>query len=98
MANINRKKNRRRVHFRIRKKVEGTEVRPRLAVHFSNKNIYAQLIDDVSGKTLASASTKDKKAGIGSSSNWVQLLRNVASLQVSIVWFSIEEDLYIVKK
>ena len=69
MANINRKKNRRRVHFRIRKKVEGTEVRPRLAVHFSNKNIYVQLIDDVSGKTLASASTKDKKAGIGSSSN-----------------------------
>ena len=69
MANINRKKNRRRVHFRIRKKVEGTDVRPRLAVHFSNKNIYAQLIDDGSGKTLASASTKDKKAGMESSSN-----------------------------
>ena len=49
--------------------MEGTDVRPRLAVHFSNKNIYAQLIDDGSGKTLASASTKDKKAGLESSSN-----------------------------
>tara|TARA_Y100000588_G_scaffold371617_1_gene443144 strand:+ start:518 stop:877 length:360 start_codon:yes stop_codon:yes gene_type:complete len=69
MANINRKKNRRRVHFRIRKKVKGTEERPRLAVHFSNKNVYAQLIDDNSGETLASASTKDKKAGLDSSSS-----------------------------
>ena len=69
MANINRKKNRRRVHFRIRKKVKGTEERPRLAVHFSNKNIYAQLIDDASGTTLVSASTKDKKAGLDSSAN-----------------------------
>ena len=38
MAHLNRKKNRRRVHFRIRKKIEGTPQRPRLAIHFSNKN------------------------------------------------------------
>jgi large subunit ribosomal protein L18 len=69
MAHLNRKKNRRRVHFRIRKKIEGTPQRPRLAIHFSNKNIYAQLIDDNSGTTLASASTKDKKAGLKSSAN-----------------------------
>jgi large subunit ribosomal protein L18 len=69
MAHLNRKKNRRRVHFRIRKKIEGTTERPRLAIHFSNKNIYAQLIDDNSGTTLASASTKDNKAGLMSSAN-----------------------------
>lgn len=69
MAHLNRKNNRRKVHFRIRKKIEGTTQRPRLAIHFSNKNIYAQLIDDDKGITLASASTKDKKAGISSAAN-----------------------------
>jgi large subunit ribosomal protein L18 len=57
---VNRKEARRRVHTRIRRKVSGTAQRPRLAVHFSNKNVYAQLIDDISGKTIASASTKDE--------------------------------------
>jgi large subunit ribosomal protein L18 len=56
---VNRKEARRRVHTRIRRKVSGTPERPRLAVHFSNKNVYAQLIDDISGKTIAAASTKD---------------------------------------
>ena len=69
MAIINRKKNRRRIHFRIRKKVVGTSERPRLAINFSNKNIYVQLIDDDAGKTLASASTKDKKGGLASAAN-----------------------------
>jgi large subunit ribosomal protein L18 len=69
MAQINRKKNRRRVHNRIRKKISGSAARPRLAVHFSNKNVYAQLIDDEVGKTLVSASTKDKKAGLTSSAS-----------------------------
>jgi large subunit ribosomal protein L18 len=48
---------RQRRHDRVRKKVSGTPERPRLAVFRSNKHIYAQLIDDLSGKTLASAST-----------------------------------------
>ena len=43
---INRKEIRQRVHARIRKKVAGTTERPRLAIHFSNKNVYAQVIDD----------------------------------------------------
>ena len=43
--------------WRIRKKVQGTAERPRLAVHFSNKHIYAQCIDDVAGHTLAYASS-----------------------------------------
>ncbi len=47
-------------HERLRKKVAGTPERPRLAVHFSGKNIYAQVIDDEAGKTLASANTTEK--------------------------------------
>jgi large subunit ribosomal protein L18 len=50
---------RQRRHLRVRKKVEGLATRPRLAVTRSSKNIYAQLIDDVAGVTLASASTLD---------------------------------------
>ena len=51
---------RNRIRHRIRKTVSGTNERPRLAVYRSNKEIYAQLIDDVAGKTLASASSRDK--------------------------------------
>lgn len=50
----------RRVHRRIRVKIEGCAERPRLAVYKSGKHIYAQLIDDVNHLTLASASTLDK--------------------------------------
>ena len=50
---------RRRRHFRVRKSVHGTGDRPRLAVFRSNKHIYAQVIDDDSGTTLASASSKE---------------------------------------
>lgn len=46
-------------HVRIRKRVRGTAERPRLAVHFSERNIYAQVIDDVSGVTIASAQTTE---------------------------------------
>ena len=55
-------KNERRIRIknRIRKVVSGTEARPRLAVFRSNKEIYAQVVDDVSGKTLAAASSRDK--------------------------------------
>ncbi len=49
-----------RRHVRVRKKVEGSSTRPRLAVTRSSKNIFAQLIDDVAGYTLASASTLDE--------------------------------------
>ena len=49
-----------RRHFRVRKKVRGTAERPRLSVFRSNKHIYAQLIDDVAGRTVASASTSEK--------------------------------------
>jgi len=54
-----RKAARQRVHQRIRKKVAGTAQRPRLAVHFSGKHVYAQVIDDDAGRTLAAASTTE---------------------------------------
>jgi large subunit ribosomal protein L18 len=60
MSTINRKTIRQRIHKRIRRKVDGTPERPRLAVHYSNQHIYAQVIDDSAGKTLVSASTMDK--------------------------------------
>jgi large subunit ribosomal protein L18 len=57
MASKSRAEIRRGVHSRIRKKVSGTSERPRLAVFRSVNHIYAQVIDDASGKTLAAAST-----------------------------------------
>ena len=60
MSTINRKAIRAKVRRRIRRKVSGTASRPRLAVYFSNRHVYAQIIDDVAGKTLCSASTVEK--------------------------------------
>ena len=51
---------RQRIQNRIRKVVSGTEARPRLSVFRSNKEIYAQIVDDVSGKTISAASSRDK--------------------------------------
>jgi len=64
MATITQKKTaaRERRHRRVRGKVEGTAQRPRLNIFRSLDNIYAQVIDDVAGHTLASASTVDKEA------------------------------------
>ena len=50
-------------HYRIRNKISGTAERPRLSVYRSLNNIYAQLIDDVAGVTLASASTLSPEFG-----------------------------------
>ena len=55
-----KKDSRQKTRYAIRKKVSGTSERPRLAVFRSNKQIYAQLIDDVAGNTLAAASSVDK--------------------------------------
>ncbi|HET6256993.1 MAG TPA: 50S ribosomal protein L18 [Puia sp.] len=51
---------REKIKFRVRKKITGTTGRPRLSVFRSNGDIYVQLIDDSAGKTLASASSRDK--------------------------------------
>lgn len=57
------------VHSRIRKKVSGSAERPRLAVFRSLNHIYAQVIDDVSGTTLATASTAEKALGLKTGGN-----------------------------
>ena len=59
MSTINRKAIRAKVRRRIRRKVSGTASRPRLAVYFSNRHVYAQIIDDTVGRTICSASTAD---------------------------------------
>jgi large subunit ribosomal protein L18 len=51
---------RHKIRYRIRKKVSGTAVKPRLSVFRSNAEIYAQLIDDENGQTLAASSSRDK--------------------------------------
>ena len=52
---------RQRIKYRIRKRLSGSDARPRMSVYRSNKQIYVQLVDDVTGKTLASASSKEKE-------------------------------------
>lgn len=69
MAKRSRQEVRRAVHSRIRKKVKGTSERPRLAVFRSLNHIYAQVIDDVNGVTLCSASSVEKGAGVGNGGN-----------------------------
>ncbi|GGB49427.1 50S ribosomal protein L18 [Virgibacillus dakarensis] len=73
--NVVRKKR----HMRVRKKLFGTEQRPRLNVYRSNKHIYAQLIDDTKGLTLASASTKDKELTLEASGN-VEAAKQIGEL------------------
>lgn len=60
MARDSRDEIRRRIHKRIRSRVEGTPTRPRLAVFRSVNHIYAQIIDDAEGRTLAAAASTEK--------------------------------------
>lgn len=60
---------RKRIHKRVRKNIAGTAERPRLHVFRSNTNMYAQLIDDTNGVTVASANTNDKDLNLDSKSN-----------------------------
>ena len=61
ITKTNRKMERARRHARVRRKISGTAERPRLCVYRSNTNLYVQVIDDVAGVTLVSASTLDKE-------------------------------------
>ena len=66
---LDRIKLRQKKHKSIRKKIAGTAQRPRLSVYRSLKNIFVQIIDDVTGNTLVSASTIEKNAKIENGSN-----------------------------
>ena len=68
---------RKRIHMRIRKKMEGTSARPRLSVYRSNKQIYCQLIDDTKGTTLASAASTDEAVA---GANKTELAKKVGEL------------------
>jgi large subunit ribosomal protein L18 len=68
-----------RRHRRVRKKVMGTAERPRLAVFRSNKHIYVQAIDDIAGRTLASASTMEASLRGGKTAT-VDAAKNVGKL------------------
>ena len=59
MAQQNKNEVRLKRHTRVRKRVQGTPTRPRLNVYRSSNNIYAQVVDDLAGKTLAAASSLD---------------------------------------
>ena len=65
-------KTRQKRHMRVRGKISGTAECPRLNVFRSNKNIYAQIIDDVAGVTLASASALDKEISGGTKTEQAQ--------------------------
>jgi large subunit ribosomal protein L18 len=67
MAVLTRHELRSRRHRRVRKKIVGTAERPRLAVFRSNRGIFAQLVDDTAGRTLASASWLDVRSGFSGS-------------------------------
>jgi len=70
---------RRRKHLRVRKTVSGTTERPRLCVYRSNSHIYAQVIDDTTGTTLAAASSLDKDAKLDNGSN-IEAAKEVGKL------------------
>ena len=61
---LNRIERRQRIHYRIRKKVNGTAEKPRMVVFRSNKQIYVQVVDDEQGKTLCAAASNDKELAV----------------------------------
>ena len=58
---LTKQQRRQRIKYRIRKKLSGSGERPRMTVYRSNKQIYVQLVDDLTGKTLGAASSKEKE-------------------------------------
>lgn len=66
---------RKKIKRRVRKVISGTSERPRLSVYRSNKEIYAQLIDDVAGVTIAEASSRDKN--VTAEGNKVEIAKSV---------------------
>jgi len=80
MTILTKNKRRHRIHLRIRKTIVGTSVRPRLSVFRSNKEIYAQVIDDINGKTIVSASSREKEISSFKKENKVFIAKEVGKL------------------
>lgn len=68
---------RKKIRGRIRKSLSGTAERPRLSVYRSNKEIYAQVIDDITGKTLSEASSRDEAIASAKAENKVEVAKLV---------------------
>jgi large subunit ribosomal protein L18 len=75
---LSKSERRQRIKYRIRKIVSGTATKPRLSVFRSNKEIYAQLIDDVNGVTILAASSRDK--GLKLSGTSVEIASQVGKI------------------
>lgn len=80
MSATNRREIRDRIHTRIRRRVKGTANKPRLAVFRSLKHISAQLIDDLTGHTIAAASSTEKKLGLGAKGGNVAGAKEIGKL------------------
>ncbi|MEO6512176.1 MAG: 50S ribosomal protein L18 [Nocardioides sp.] len=78
-----RRTSRTRRHFRLRKKISGTPARPRLVVTRSARHIYAQVVDDLAGRTLAAASTLDPSIRGDSDGDKTTRARRVGELLAS---------------
>ena len=82
-------------HRRVRGKLSGTADRPRLNVFRSNTGIYAQVIDDVAGVTLASASTLDKEVSKGTKTEQAVAVGKLVAERAFLKWCSTAVDIYI---
>ncbi|MEZ4947898.1 MAG: 50S ribosomal protein L18 [Saprospiraceae bacterium] len=65
---FNKENRRKRIHFRIRNKVQGNSERPRISVYRSNQAIYCQMIDDINGTTLVAANSREEGIPSGTKS------------------------------
>jgi large subunit ribosomal protein L18 len=80
---LSKTERRKRIKLRIRKKVLGTSERPRVTIFRSNKQIYAQVIDDEKGKTLLSASSREKVIASADNGNKTEQAARVGKLLAS---------------
>jgi large subunit ribosomal protein L18 len=79
MKCVTKKEFRKRRHMHLRKQVQGTAERPRMSVFVSNRHMYVQFIDDLSARTMASASTLVESSG-AAGKNTVEIARKLGAL------------------
>ncbi|MCB0705091.1 MAG: 50S ribosomal protein L18 [Saprospiraceae bacterium] len=75
---FNKENRRKSIRYRIRRKIRGTAARPRISIYRSNRDIYAQVIDDVAGQTILAASSREK--GIDVSLSKVEQAKQVGKI------------------